>query len=123
MVSPCDFGKAAGRVFRLEDITSADFSRIEELVASVTLRNGQVFECRDIDALELAYAIKPTAVEGKRLRYARHAWVVHNLFGHPLMQLLAFFKLYRAAFKMHDATAPRAIGSKLKPLPTPNDPA
>lgn len=112
MVSSCDFGKAAGRVFRLDDVTSADFSRIEELYATVTLRDGQTFECRDIDALELAFAIKPTAVEGKRLRYAKYAWMVHNLVGHPLMQFLALFKLYRCAFYVHDVTAPRARGTK-----------
>ncbi|MBK3780363.1 hypothetical protein G3A43_08835 [Paraburkholderia aspalathi] len=106
------FGKAAGRVFRLDDISSADFSRIEQLEATVTMRNGHVFEVRDIDALELAYAIKPTAVEGRRLRYARCAWMVHNLVGHPLMQLLALFKLYRCAFWVHDATAPRARGTR-----------
>jgi hypothetical protein len=114
VVRPCDFGKAAGRVFRLDDVTSADFSRIEELYATVTLRNGQTFECHDIDALELAFAIKPSAVEGKRLRYAKNAWLVHNLVGHPVMQLLAIFKRYRWAFWVHDATAPRALGSKAK---------
>jgi hypothetical protein len=109
---PDEFGKVAGRVFRLEDVTSADFSRIEDLQASVTLRDGQTIEARDIDALELAYAIKPSVVEGKRLAYARHAWVFHNLVGHPLMQLLALFGAYRLAFRVHDATAPRARGAK-----------
>jgi hypothetical protein len=106
------FGKAAGRVFRLDDIAEADFTRIEQLEATVTLRNGHIFEVRDIDALELAYAIKPSVVEGRRLRYARYAWLVHNLVGHPLMQLLALFKLYRYAFWVHDATAPRARGTR-----------
>ncbi len=112
MVSHKNFGKAAGQVFRYDDITSADFTRIEQLEATVTLRNGQVFECRDIDALELAFAIKPSVVEGRRLRYARHAWLVHNLFGHPILQLLALFKLYRWGFWVHDATAPHALGAK-----------
>ena len=106
------FGKTAGRVFRFDEIAEADFSQIEQLEATVTMRNGHVFEVRDIDALELAYAIKPTVVEGRRLRYARHAWMVHNLIGHPLMQLLALFRLYRWAFLVHDATAPRARGAK-----------
>lgn len=112
MVDHSHFGKAAGRVFRLDDVTSADFSRIEQLEATVTLRDGQVFELRGIDALEGAFAIKPTAVEGKQLRYAHFAWLVHNLIGHPLMQLLALCKLYRWAFWVHDASAPRAKGSR-----------
>ena len=107
-----EFGKAAGRVFRLDDISTADFSRIEQLEATVTMRDGYVFDVRDIDALELAYAIKPSVVEGRRLRYARFAWMVHNLVGHPLMQVLALFKLYRWAFFIHDATAPRARGKR-----------
>lgn len=109
-----EFGKAGAKVFRLDDITTADFSLIEELQATVTLRNGDVIVCQNIDALDLAHAIKPTAIEGRRLRYARHAWVVHNLVGHPVMQLLAFFKLYRWAIWVHDVTAPRAAGAKRK---------
>ncbi len=46
-------------------------------------------------------------IESKRLRWARHAWATHNLMGHPLMQVLAFFRLYRQAMRVHDATVPR----------------
>jgi hypothetical protein len=107
------FGKAVGEhLFRFDDVTSADFSRIEQLEATVTLRNGQVFEVREIDVLELAYALKPSVMEGRRLRFARWAWLVHNWVGHPMMQLLALFKLYRWAFWIHDATVPRAQGIK-----------
>jgi hypothetical protein len=107
-----DFAKAGTTVFRLDDVTSADFSRIEDLVAIVVMRDGQRIEVRDIDAIDLAYLIKPSALEGKRLAFARHAWAIHNLFAHPLMQVLAFFKAYKRAMWVHDITVPRARGAK-----------
>lgn len=107
-----EFGKAAGHVFNVADVVEADFTQIEDLRAVIKLRNGTEITALDIDALEAAYLIKPTVVEGKRLRFATRAWVVHNLIGHPLMQMLAFFGKYELAFKVHDDTAPRALGRK-----------
>ena len=107
-----DFAKAGTMVFRLDDVTSADFGRIEELLVVVVLRDGQRIEVRDIDAIDLAYLIKPSAVEGRRLAYARHAWAFHNLVAHPLMQVLAFFKAYKWAMQIHDSTVPKARGAR-----------
>jgi hypothetical protein len=36
--------------------------------------------------------------------------MIHNIIGHPVMQLLAFFGFYRAAFWVHDKTVPRPVG-------------
>lgn len=47
-----------------------------------------------------------------RLRLAKRAWLVHNLVGHPLMQLLALFGCYRKAFAVHEATVPRPTGRR-----------
>lgn len=108
-----EFAKAGTMVFRLDDVVSADFSRIEELHVLVVMRDGQRIEVRDIDAIDLAYLIKPSAVEGRRLAYARHAWAFHNLVAHPLMQVLAFFKFYKLAMRIHDGTAPKPKGARV----------
>lgn len=102
-----DYGKADGRVFKLSEVISADFSKLPELEVHICLSTGQQFKAYDIDALELAYALKPSVVEGRRLRHARHMWAIHNLLGHPLMHLLAMVKLYKVAFWVHDVTVPK----------------
>jgi hypothetical protein len=53
----------------------------------------------------------PSYLEGKQLKYVKHAWSIHNLLGHPLMQLLAWVKLTKWGMKVHDITipAPKAI--------------
>lgn len=114
-----DFAKAGTIVFRLDDVTSVDFSRIEELLIMVVLRDGQRIEVRDIDAIDLAYLVKPSVLEGRRLAYARHAWAFHNLVAHPLMQVLAFFKAYKWAMRVHDGTVPRARGARVVSEATP----
>lgn len=106
-MNPAEYGKANGRVFKLADVVLVDFSKLPELEALITLSTGQQLTAYDIDALELAYALKPSVVEGRRLRHARFSWLVHNVIGHPLMQLLALVKCYKAAFWVHDVTVPK----------------
>jgi hypothetical protein len=67
---------------------------------------GQETEARGFDALEAVMALKPSALEGLRLHWNKNAWAVHNLVGHPVMQLLAFARCYKAAMWVHDATVP-----------------
>ena len=59
------------------------------------------------DAIEVIMAVKPSALEGRRLKWNKNAWMVHNLIGHPLMQLLAMVGLKHAAIRVHDSTVPR----------------
>lgn len=95
------------------DIDRIDFSRIDELTILVHLKDHPVIVVLGIQAIDLLMAIKPSALESRRLRWYRHAWAAHNLIGHPLMQLLAFFKQYKLAMRVHDLTVPRPIGRKL----------
>lgn len=115
MLSPriCEeFCKAADQVFALAHVVEADFSSIEQLQARVRLSNGTELVLRDIDALEFAMRVKPSVLESRRLRWPKLAWAVHNLVGHPLMQLLAFVGAYRLAFRVHDETVPKPLGAK-----------
>lgn len=106
------FAKSGHLVFPLDNIALADFENIEKLQVNVTLKTGETILVEDIDAIELALLIKPSVLESRRLRWPRCVWIVHNTIGHPLLQLLALFKLYKWAFWVHDATVPRPIGKR-----------
>jgi len=58
------------------------------------------------EAFNIVMTLCPSALEGKRAKYAKHAWAVHNLIGHPLMQICSWLKLTRLGIKIHDATVP-----------------
>jgi hypothetical protein len=97
---------AGGRLINEASVRWVDISDIERLRIVVHHDDGaDVIE--RIQAIEALMTLKPSAFESKRLRWARHAWAIHNLIGHPLMQVLAFFRLYRHAMHVHDVTVPR----------------
>lgn len=60
-----------------------------------------------VDAHDLVMRLHPSALEGRRLRWVRHAWAIHNLVGHPLMQLLVWLGQPKLALAVHDRTVPR----------------
>ena len=107
--------KAGTEVVPFHAIARIDGARIEQLELDLHLLNGDVVTARGIDAIEAAMQLKPVLLEGHRLRFAKGQWAVHNLLGHPLMQLLALFGFYRLAFRVHDATVPRPLGIKTIP--------
>lgn len=106
------FVKVAGHAISLSEIAQVDGTDIEQLCVRLYLNNGNMVEARDIEAFDIVMQVKPSLVEGKRLKFAKHAWVIHNFVGHPLMQILAFFKMYSWAFYVHEATVPRPLGKK-----------
>jgi len=62
------------------------------------------------DAIDVVMALRPSALEGRRMRFARHAWAVHNLVGHPLLQVLVWLGARRLGMAVHEGTVPRARG-------------
>lgn len=106
------FAKAGAVVFALDNIAIADFSDIENLRVHVTLKTGERVLVEDIDAMELGMLIKPSVLESRRLLWPRWTWVLHNVVGHPTLQILALLKLYKWAFWVHDATVPRPLSKK-----------
>lgn len=106
-VLSCKVGKT---IVPFHAITKVDCERLEELVVVLHLNDGSTLEARDIDAVELMMQYKPVVVEGHRLRYGKWMWLVHNIIGHPGMQLLALLRCYKAAFWLHDVTVPRPKG-------------
>lgn len=101
------FLKTDNHIIALDQIASIDYSGIEELFVVVTDKSGKKLVATDIRALELIMQTVPSAVEGTKLRAPKRAWLVHNLISHPVMQILAFFKLYDLAFRVHESSVPR----------------
>jgi hypothetical protein len=100
------------QLLAVEHIARVDFSHIEALILKVHCHDGSEHEITDILALEAAMQLQPALLEGKRLRWAKHRWALHNLVGHPLMQVFAWVRRYDWAMKVHDLTIPRPLGRR-----------
>lgn len=99
----------------IDDISSVYLKDLEkDYKIMVTTKTGEKFIATDLNAIECVMQIRPGALEGKRLKWAKRVWYVHNLVGHPLMQVLAMFGLYAQAMWVHDVTVPKPIGFKSK---------
>ncbi len=119
---------AGDHLIAVKDITFVDFSKIEE--AKVIIHHsGGVHEATGFFAFEAMMALKPSAMEGRRLRWQKNVWAVHNLIGHPVLQILAYIgnglrvcrlpkRIYQPFFNwgmwVHDATVPKPIDVQSK---------
>lgn len=95
------------------DIRKVEYSRLASETVTVTLIDGTVTDVTGFQALELIWLLKPSALEGNNnIKWKKHMWAIHNLIAHPLMQLLAWCRLYKQAIQIHDDTVPKPIGYK-----------
>jgi len=103
-----------GKIYRQEDVGEIDLSNIESLEVVLLVKSPYVkhLKLEGIDAINFIYRCYPNALEGKRLKWLKHRWIIHNLIGHPLMQLLSIFKFYKTAMKIHDWTIPKPLINK-----------
>jgi|SRR6185369_2875637 len=60
-------------------------------------------------AFDIVMRLCPDALEGEQAKYKRHAWAIHNLLGHPLMQIFSWLGLTKLGLKIHDITVPNPI--------------
>jgi hypothetical protein len=95
------------RVIAVDQILAIDCSQLERYQIVVRLRSGESVGLVGQPAFDLVMAVKPSAFEGKRFRFARHAWAFHNLVAHPLLQVLAWLGKSQLGFRIHDATVPK----------------
>lgn len=72
-----------------------------------------VFTVKGAFAVRVLLDLKPESLEGKRVRWIKRAWTVHNLIGHPAMEILARLGLTAWGLKIHDATIPKS--RKMRP--------
>lgn len=100
-------------IVNADHIQFVDIGAIEHLELHVFLvGNEDPIKVTGIQAIEVLMTLKPSALENRRLKWARNIWALHNLVGHPLMQVLAFFRQYKWAMWVHDVTVPRPLGRK-----------
>ena len=103
------FVRTQQRLIRVDAITSVDLSQLEQLRVVIHHRDG--VDCAEgPDAIDAVYILRPSALEGRRFRYVRHSWAIHNLFAHPMMQVLAWCRQVKLGLWLHDITVPRPRG-------------
>ena len=107
------FVKLDNSIINVNIIKSIDLTELNNQYICVTLNDNTTHIVSGFFALELIWQIKPSALEGNNfIKWKRHVWNIHNLFGHPLMQILAWFKSYTLAIWIHDVTIPKPIKFK-----------
>lgn len=79
---------------------------ISEDYVIVRYHNLDIEFVKGVEALNLIHATCPNVLEGKRGKYKRNAWMIHNLIGHPVMQILCWLGLHTLGIKVHDLTIP-----------------
>ena len=95
------------------EISSVDTTRLEdELLITVITKTGHSYVATNINAIEFIMQTRPGLLEGKKLKWAKNMWIIHNLFAHPLMQIFSWFKAYHLAMWIHDVTVPKPQGKK-----------
>jgi len=95
-------------VIHQDEINLIDTRRIEDLILVVHYgNNNEQAIVSGIHAIDLAMAVMPSLLEGRRLRWKKNKWIIHNLIGHPLMQILALLKKYDLAMTVHEFTVPK----------------
>ncbi len=88
-------------------IVYADFAKDGWI--RVESKDGESFLVEGPEAFNLMMRLCPDALEGELVKYKRHAWAIHNLIGHPLMQIFSWLHLTEVGLKIHDATVPNPI--------------
>lgn len=108
--------------FRIKDqlvavsrVQWVDCSKLEsELTISMRIEPNTTYTVTGAEAVDFVMRFHPAWFEGRRFRWVRHAWAVHNLVGHPVMQFLAWLGLPKLGLHVHDITTPRPEGIKPK---------
>ena len=92
-------------------ITKVEYSQLITETVVVYLDDNTEHIVTGFAAIELVWLLKPSALEGNnKIKWKKHAWAIHNLFAHPLMQILSWCGLYKLAIWIHDVTIPKPIG-------------
>lgn len=103
------FFRAGHEVLHIAEIRSLDTSSLEQYRVRVRLNSQREIDLVGPDAIELVLLIRPSALEGRRLRWVRRAWAVHNLVGHPGMQVLSMLGMPKLGILLHEMTVPKPV--------------
>jgi hypothetical protein len=100
-------------IVKIDSVKRVDISTLFTESIIVVLEDNSEHLVSGFAALEILYLICPSVLEGNQnIRFKKHMWAIHNLFAHPLMQILAWFRLYKQAIWIHNITVPNPRGFK-----------
>ena len=102
------------RQVQYEDLATKGYIRVVFKGGTPDSMNGRVEVVEGPQAFNLVMELCPSALEGERAKYQRHAWAIHNLIGHPLMQIFSWLHLPRLGIKIHDVTVPNPITKPIR---------
>lgn len=80
---------------------------INKQYITIRFAEGEWMTVSGVEALNIIQRLCPNILEGKRAKYIKHAWALHNLVGHPGMQLAAFLGFTKLSLWLHDITLPK----------------
>lgn len=103
---PSDFVKAGMALIPVSDIRRVDLEQLEDQIVTIHTMDA-TYTSEGSDAIETVMLCKPSALEGRRLKWRKHAWAYHNLIAHPVMQIMVWMGRTRQAVAYHDRTTPR----------------
>lgn len=89
-------------------ITGCYIGDLDKNRVTLSTRDGE-FLLEGIQAIEAIMVLKPSALEGRRLKWSRNAFWFHNLVVHPMLQIMAWAGYRREAVAFHDRHTPRPI--------------
>lgn len=100
-------------IFYNNKIVNSDFiSKIDceklfsENYLTINLKDGTEEIVIGTESINIIMRLCPAFLEGKRLKYIRNAWAIHNMVGHPLMQIFSWIGLPSLGIKIHDKSTP-----------------
>lgn len=102
------FLKVDDRIVNADYIKYIDCQNLESNCSiTIIYSDGRIDVLNKQPAIDLIMQLAPSMVEGKRLKFIRNRWALHNLLAHPLLQVLAWLGAPRLGFFIHDSTVPR----------------
>ena len=108
MMRQHDFLRAGSELVPMNRIARVSTGRLaQDGLLTLTDVDGSLYQLSGPDAIEAVLLLKPSQTEGLQLSWQKRAWAVHNLIGHPGMQILAWLGLAKLGIALHDYTVPR----------------
>lgn len=102
------FINANGGIYNSDHIHYIDYSLyVKSGIISIHFKGGRVVNVKTPESTNIIMTLCPNALEGHEAKYYKNAWMIHNLIGHPLMQLCSMLHLTSLGIKIHDATIPQ----------------
>lgn len=97
---------AGEHIIHPDEIVEMDLSMLAaEHRISITTNSGQ-YVSTGFHAVEAVLMIKPSALEGRNLRWVRGSWAFHNIAGHLGLQILVWLGFTKLGLRWHDYTCP-----------------